>query len=276
MKFGIVNIARQTAGRVGRFVVQHDRVLLAGAAIAGVVVTVGVTARAAIKTKEILDNTPDDADKIEVAKKVAPVVLPAMSAAAATIVAIVLGHKKGSQKITALAGAYTMSREALKDFQAKTKEYVGEEGYKEIESGSFKKKLERQFGLEKPEDAGDHEKVRHAVETCEDIIDTGSGNDFFVDDLTLQKFKASRQFVENAANHLQHRINSGYYGYDNIPYTEFLSQVGVRSPKLAYLIGWQPQSMIELRLDESIVMGDHPYFVVRFANTPDVIIDSLN
>lgn len=271
MSFLPVVRAASAVGKVMQFVSKNDLVILTGLSVAGVVATVAATAKAAIETKEILDDireeeerTGEQVSNLEKAKAVTPKILKSIAAAAFTITCIILAHKKGSEKIAAAVSALTLLQGKYKDVQEENdllRQRLGREGSDEARQEANRRQLKRQI---------DSSQTNGAVES-DDVIDTGTGDAYFWDKFSGKRFKASKNYVMKALNHLQFRMNSGYYMYNNIPYTEWLEQLGIRGLggiEWADLVGWKPGTFLELKPDNACVIDDKAYFVLEFRDEP--------
>jgi len=271
MSFLPVIGAAKTASKVWQFINKNERVILTGMAVAGVVATVATTAQATVETVEILDDIHEEEEKtgvemsnLEKAKAIAPKVVKAIAAAAATIVCIILAHKKGSEKIAAAMSALTLVRGKLLDQQQENellRQQLGGDQADQLQKEAYGRQIRRQI---------DEVRAR-GVNPEEEIIDTGTGDAYFWDEFSGKMFRASRNYVEKALNHLQYRINNGYYGFGSVPYLEWINQLGIRGnggAKWAEFVGWKTGSMLEMELREATIIEDRAYFVIHFRNQP--------
>lgn len=271
MSFLPIASVAKVAGKVMKFVSNNDRIILTGLSVAGVLATVGTTAKSAVEVKEILDDiheeevrTGEEVENIEKFKAVAPKTAKAIAAAAFTIACIILAHKRNSEKIAALASAYTLLRGKYLDQQEENellRQKMGNDSAEEVQKEARRRQIKRSID----------ERMVGDVSEEDEIIDTGSGDTLFWDEFSGKRFKASRNYVERAENHLQYRMNNSYYGYDPIPYLEWINQLGIRGvggARWAEYVGWPANSQLNMELKDATVIDDKPYFVIHFRNVP--------
>ena len=210
---------------------KHQREILLGCTIVGVVST-GIAAwRNAPKAEKIIAkyrhemevlNSPavNDLTEEEIkeekrketaicVKGLAPLVLPPVVLGGLTIASAVGGHTAGTKQIAALTAAYNLSKDALAEYVESTKETVGEKKEREIVDNKNIKKSKKAY-----------EKLR---DEC-DIIETGKGNVLFYDKYIDKFFRSSWESVKGTVNDINNDWNNGMYDDDyEIPYNDFLN-----------------------------------------------------
>lgn len=130
--------------------------ILAGLAIAGVVVTAYSAYKAgsradkilAEKKKDLKDCAPGDkaAKRTvikEAVKEMVPVVLPTAIMAGTTIGCIVGSHKISARRLAVVSAAYSLSESAVKDLNGKMEEMLGEKKARSIRDAIMKDKLDK-------------------------------------------------------------------------------------------------------------------------------------
>ena len=211
-------------GKAMSFADDHQREILLGCTIVGIIST-GITAwRNAPKAKEVLDKhkeimaslDPEEkaarkAETIDTIKEMAPLVLPPIVLGVMAITCATGGYAKSSKKIAALSAAYNFSEKALADYTEKAKEMLGDK---------------------KAEAIKDEANIKHVREAyssggAEHIINTGKGNVLFFDKITGQFFRSDWEAIRAAVNTVNANYNAGYYDEDEIPYAELLAELGV-------------------------------------------------
>jgi hypothetical protein len=119
---------------------QNTPQLLSGLACAGVVSTVIFGAKATLKAQEFLTSEKiifkkaNREEKIEVAKEIGKIYLPTFVSGIATITCIIMSQHISTKRAAALAGLYSISKEALQTYQAKVVETIGDKAEKKIKS----------------------------------------------------------------------------------------------------------------------------------------------
>lgn len=193
--------------KAANFADNHQREILLGCTIVGVIST-GVTAwRNAPKAKEILDShkkameeIPEEnkeerkQEVIDTVKEVAPLVLPPVILGAATIATAVGGHTASSKQIAALSAAYNFSEKALSDYTEKAKEMLGDKKAQAIK------------------DEVNKDKTGESVPANTNIIKTGNGFHTPCFDVASGRFfYSSAEKIKQACNSVNHQIMDEYF-----------------------------------------------------------------
>lgn len=150
-----VKLAKQAGSlmrKVGDFAHVNSPAIFAGLAITGVVATVGMTARATTKACNILNEaTTPDPDTGEMVKPsfkdqfimTWPCYIPPVLMASVTIGCIVMGHNASAKRNAALAGLYSVSQEALKEYEQKVEETVGKGKAEKVRDAVIDEEMKR-------------------------------------------------------------------------------------------------------------------------------------
>lgn len=220
-----------------KFVTKNSPIILTVTATVGVVTAVVLTAKAAPKTKEIIDDCKEKFEKIdsneslseeekkdqknelifETSKTVAPLVLPPVIVTGITISSIILSHRINLRRQIALATACDISNKALEEYQAKAKEVLGE-------------KKERELIQDKI--AEDH--VRNNPPVNGSIIETGKGTTLFYDPKSGRYFYCSSEAVAKA----EKKLNKKLYSWNFVSLNDFYYEIGLEEIDLGKDIGW--------------------------------------
>lgn len=206
MKTEVLRAAR----KLGTSVRKHSPLLLTIGAIAGVGAVIFTTSKAAVKTKEQLeDKTYDyftDGDGPVPTKEKAVIIAknywPVAVTAAGTVGCIIFNHKITSSRIqtaTALAGVY---KEAYDTYREKVRERIGDNDRRELEADI----------------AAD--KVREAGVTPDLIPGEGV---LFIESLTGQVFRSSVDDIRRE----ERRYNDDLRGSDWLSINEWLCHLGL-------------------------------------------------
>lgn len=212
--------------------------ILTGAAIAGLVVTVWATYKAAPSIKSAVDDAkkrkavntsePDDETEStdgagetklnawETFTAVAPHVWKPAVCGTFTVGCIVGAHVLNVQRLGVLSLAYKVSEGKLKEYEAKAKEILGEEKANDLHDAVVKETA-AQVSLD--------DKY---------ITRTGKGNQLFIDTVTGHPFYSSKEAVLSAANYINHRIASG----DAMTVNDFYCQMGLDEFKYGDGLYW--------------------------------------
>ena len=202
-------------GKIMDFADKHQREILLGCTIVGVIST-GITAwRNAPKAQEILESHKKAMDEIpeenkeerrdeviETVKEMAPLVAPPVLLGGLTIAAAIGGHSASSKQIAALSAAYSISEKALTDYMDKAKEVVGDKKAKEIK------------------DKINEEKAGELAPSNSNVLNTGNFHTPCFDVASGRYFYSSAEKIRQACNNVNHEIMDEYFVSLNELYNE--------------------------------------------------------
>lgn len=211
------------------FADDHQREILLGCTIVGVIST-GIAAwRNAPKAKVIIDEhkkvmaeiPEDDKDArkqetIDTAKELAPLVLPPILFGGLTIATAVGGHTASTKQIAALSAAYNISEKALSDYAEKAKEMFGDKKTQEIK------------------DAVNIDRANANPQPGNTVLNTGNGTTPCLDLASGRYFYSSAESIKKACNTVNHRMMDEYY----VSLNELYDELGLPSISLGDDIGF--------------------------------------
>ena len=235
------------------FTVQNSSSVLLGIAIAGVVSTGFAVAKASIKADKILEEmeytaetTPTTKEKF---KAVAPIFIPSIVIGSATITCMCVSHSIDLRRQAALASLYSISEKAIKEYESKVKEVVGEK-----KAGQIKDEIHK-----------DHITNNPPVE--DDIIRTGNGDTLCYDEWSGQYFYSDAETIRSAVNTLNEAMNNSD---DFISLNALYYELGIRQTKLGDEIGWHRhyEGLIDLMFSSQLSQNNKPCLVMDFYNSP--------
>jgi hypothetical protein len=116
----------------------------------------------------------------------------------------------------ALAGAYSLTEAALKEYQAKVVEKIGEAKHREIKDDIAKEKIER-----------------NPVSKSEVIV-TGMGETLCLDAFSGRYFKSDMETIKRALNKLSRDLMTDMF----VPLNSVYSELGLERSKMGDLLGW--------------------------------------
>lgn len=210
----------------------HQREIKLGLTIAGVVLTGITAAKAGIKANQILKEQKEKVQELELnpdmtdetlaeekkeitvatVKKMAPVVIPPVVIAGATIWSAVSGYKTATKQLAAITAAYNLSEKALNEYTEKAKELIGDKKAQNIQD---------EANIATMKDA--YDKTGKGQ-----IIDTGKGTVLFFDKVTGQFFRSSWNAIEKAVNRVNSDWLANYFdNEDEAPYSALLEELGL-------------------------------------------------
>lgn len=240
---------------VGDFAQANSPTIFAGLAIAGVVGTVAMTTRATLKASEIIhEATVEDPDTGEELKPEAKDIffmtwkyyVPPVLMAGLTIGAIVASNRILNRRYVALAGLYSVSQDALKDYEAKVTDLFGKSKSDKVHD----------------EIAGDI-LAKHPVDG-KNIQRTGYGDTLCYDPFTDRYFWSDVQMIRKAVNDFNYALNVEF----NMSLNELYELMNLNSTYLGDIVGWTADSHPELRPTYRGASDGTPCMVMDFTVHP--------
>lgn len=240
---------------VTNFVGKNSPQILTGMAIAGAVSSVILTGNATIKATKIVEEENAKREKTnqpkmsrgEAIETCWTLYAPAAFTLASSIVCSIGSCSIATRRNAALAGAYALASEKLKQYQEKTEEVVGKKKASDIRSAVHREDIQKM-------DLG-----------TQPIIVTGGGETLCIDGLTGQPFRSSVEKVRMAiAKANEELFNGGYVSGNDLAYL-----LGIRDTTLGAEFGWQIEDgIIEVSFDSELTANDEPVLVVDYRTLP--------
>ena len=193
---------------VGSGIRKNSTLLLTIGTIFGVGTVVFTTAKAAVKTKEDLDNLhewQEDVTKKDIAKVVAKDCWPVALSAGATVAMTISNHKINSDRIHTATVAYEFYKEAYETYKDKVREKFGESAEKETEASIVGDKIKKHY-------------------IPEAIYDTGEGDILFIESKSGRVLRASREYIRRCEKEFNQMIR----GEDWLSFNNWLNCLNVR------------------------------------------------
>ena len=243
---------------VSRSVKKHQPEILTGIGIAGMITTTIMAVRATPKAldlmAEVKESHANDTDKKAFAKdvitKVAPVYIPSAIVGGLSVSCIIGASAINAKRNAALATAYAISESALKTYQEKVIETVGEKKEQTIREAVAKDTIEKN-------PMGNKE-----------IFLVGSGEVRCIDAISGRRFMSSVQKIKDVENELNRRILTEMYISLNDLYDELgLSHTPI-GDDLGWNIDWLDRDMIKLASDTTLDEDGTPCLVLDYRITP--------
>lgn len=154
-----------------------------------------------------------------------------------------INHKRNA----ALATAYSLSESALKLYQEKVVETIGEKKEQQIRDEVAKEQV-----------------AKNPVSKNEVII-TGGGETLCYDSLSGRYFKSDIEKLRKAVNELNHTMVNDMCASLN----DYYDLIGLAEIPVGNRLGWNANdSLVELNFSAQLVEGSTPCLVVDFQNRP--------
>lgn len=242
---------------------QNAPAILSGVAMAGVAATTYLAARGGMKAQRILDEAQvgklreqlnnDEVDgnydikNIDKFKMTWSCYLPAALMGATTIACIFGAQKINTERLAAMAGAYAISKDSLKEYKEKVKEMFGEEKAEEVHEEIVQNHLDL-----------------NPVSRNEVIV-TERGNDLCYDSYSGRYFKGDVNSILSAQN----QVNNDLYSSGGfIPLNTLYYYLGLPEIKLGDENGWTTDALLELKVSSKLAENGVPCVVLEYITEP--------
>lgn len=248
----------QIMGSVKSFAIKHSPEILTGIGITGMItagiLAVKATPKALILIRERkeelypLDEEDDiSLTPIETVKTCWKCYIPAAVTCTVSVGCLIGASSVNFRRNAALATAYTISETALKEYQEKVVETIGEKKEKDIKDKIAKDKIDKDPVSNK------------------EVIITDKGDVLCYDTLSGRYFKSSMDQLKKAENDLSRQMRDDMY----VSLNEFYNEIGLDGIGVGYELGWNiDDGYIELEFSSQISDDGRPCIVVGHYNPP--------
>lgn len=229
---------------------KHSPEILTGIGIAGMITTTVMAVKATPKALDLLAEVKEDTkneDKKVVGKaivtKVAPVYIPATLTGCFSIACLVGASSVNVRRNAALATAYTLSESALKEYQAKVVETIGEKKEQSIRDAVAKDTIQR-----------------NPVTNTEVFI-TSKGDTLCYDAISGRYFTSDIEKLRRIENELNKRLMNEMY----ISLNELYYEIGLRPTEQGNELGFNiDDGFIDFNFSAQITDDGRPCIVVGY------------
>lgn len=232
-------IAKKVTEKIGK----NSPHLLAGAAICGVVGTAVLAVKATPKALEIIQEAETDEPK-EIVKLVWKQYLPACVVGSVTIACIIGVDVIHNHRGAVLAGLYSLSENAMKEYQEKVVEKVGKNKEQGIRDEIAKDKLKKNPDKE--------------------IYLSGSGDVLCFDAISGRYFKSDYETIRKIQNDLNHQLLSEMW----ISLNDVYYELGLEPVKYGTLMGWNVDEKIDFEFSTQFSENHQPCLVLDYEVGP--------
>lgn len=232
-------IAKKVTEKIGK----NSPHLLAGAAICGVVGTAVLAVKATPKALEIIQEAETDEPK-EIVKLVWKQYLPACVVGSVTIACIIGVDVIHNHRGAVLAGLYSLSENAMKEYQEKVVEQVGKNKEQGIRDEIAKDKLKKNPDKE--------------------IYLSGSGDVLCFDAISGRYFKSDYETIRKIQNDLNHQLLSEMW----ISLNDVYYELGLEPVKYGTLMGWNVDEKIDFEFSTQFSENHQPCLVLDYEVGP--------
>jgi len=233
-------------------ITKHSPEILTGIGIAGMITTTIMAVRATPKAIKLIEERKEenDVDKltpIELIKTTWKCYIPAAITGGLSIVCLIGASSVNARRNAALATAYTLSESALKEYQEKVIETIGEKKEQTVRDAIAKDKIDRN------------------PVSSKEIIITEKGNTLCYDSISGRYFKSDIDKLKKVENELNRRMRDETY----ISLNEFYYEIGLNPISIGDDIGWNiDRGYIELNFSSQLTDDGNPCLVIDYQVAP--------
>lgn len=232
--------------------------ILTGVGIAGMIVTTVLAVKATPKALELIrhdsrinhDGDPYAYTKLEAIKSSWKCYIPAAATGISSIGCLIGASTVSARRNAALAAAYTLSDTALRDYQGKVMEAIGEKQERVIHDKISEEKV-------KENPVGDRE-----------IIISDKAETLFFEPLSSRYFKSDINTVKKAQNDLNERILTDPFN-SGVSLNDFYREIGLSASSIGENMGWNLESgKIDIYMSAQMINDGSQY-----DGTPCVVLN---
>lgn len=231
---------------------KHSPEILMGIGIAGMVATSVMAVRATPKALRLIEDKKAETNEekltpIETVKTTWKCYLPAVITGGVSVACLIGANSVNTRRNAALATAYTLSESALKEYQEKVVETVGEKKEQSVRDAIAKDKLEQN------------------PVTNREVIITDKGDTLCFDAVSGRYFKSDIEKLKKAVNELNRRMRDEMY----ISLNEFYYEIGLNSIGIGDELGWNiDNGYIEPSFSSQLAEDGTPCLVIGYHVEP--------
>ena len=232
---------------------KHSPEILTGIGIAGMITSTVLAVRATPKALALIEEAEYESSEyvpltpketIQVAWKC---YIPSAIVASMSVCCLIGASSVNLRRNAALATAYTLSESALKEYQEKVIQTIGEKKEQAVKDAIAKDKIER-----------------NPVSTREVIV-TGQGETLCFDSLSGQYFRIDIDKLKKIVNELNRQMRYDCY----ISLNEFYSAIGLHETALGNDLGWNiDKGYIDLKFSSQLTEDETPCLVIDYTVAP--------
>jgi len=247
-KLNLSNIAKSVRTATKK----HSPEILTGIGIAGMITTTVMAIRATPKALILIEEKKDEEgiDKltpVETVKVAWPCYIPAAVTGALSVACLIGASSVNVRRNAALATAYTLSESALKEYQEKVIETIGEKKEQSVRDAIAKDRIDRD------------------PVSSREVIITERGNTLCYDVISGRYFKSDIDKLKKVENELNRQMRDDMY----ISLNEFYYKIGLNPTSIGDDLGWSiDHGYIELKFSSQLADEGTPCLVIDYQVAP--------
>ena len=226
--------------------------ILTGIGIAGMITTTVIAVRATPKALVLIEDKKieNDTDKltpVETIKATWTCYIPAAVTGCISVFCLIGASSVNVRRNAALATAYTLSESALKEYQEKVIETIGEKKEQSVRDSIAKDRVEQD------------------PVTSKEVIITEKGNTLCYDVISGRYFKSDIDKLKKVENELNRQMRDEMY----ISLNEFYYEIGLNPISIGDDLGWNiDHGYIELSFSSQLADEGKPCLVIDYQVAP--------
>lgn len=234
---------------------KHSSEILTGLGIAGTITALVMVGKAAPKAVILIDEKKKELGKeklspLELGQTVWKCYLPAAMTETVSVICIIGANSINTKRNAALATAYSLSETALRTYQDKVVETIGEKKEQEIRDSIAKEQIATIGAI--PE---------------QNVISTGHGDTLCFDCITRRYFRSDINFIKKMVNDLNRTMRDEMY----VSLNDFYLALGLEEmdPRVGDELGWNiDKGYIDLNYSSQLTDNGVPCLVIGYALAP--------
>lgn len=232
---------------------KHTPEILTGIGISGMIATTVLAVKATPKALMLIEEKKLDLDTeklspVEVVKTTWPCYIPTVVTGAMSVACLVGASTVSVRRNAALATAYTLSETALKDYQEKVIETIGEKKESVVRDAIAKDKIEK-----------------NPIDGSSEVVLTNQGETLCYDPLSGRYFRSDIDKIKRAMNEINNMLLNDNY----ISLNDFYCEVGLGETKLGDNLGWEiSRGLIDIHFSTQLASTGEPCLVIDFVKPP--------
>lgn len=231
---------------------KHSPEILTGIGIAGMITTTVMAVKATPKAIKLIEQKKkeektDKLSPVDTVKTAGICYIPAAVIGAVSIGCLVGASSVNARRNAALSAAFTLSESALKEYQNKVVETIGEKKEQTVRDAVAKDKIDKN------------------PVTNQEVIITEKGNTLCYDAISGRYFKSDIDKLRKAENNLNRQMRDEMY----ISLNDFYREIGLNDISIGNDLGWNiDKGYIELDFSSQLTEDGTPCLVVEYKVVP--------
>lgn len=231
---------------------RHSPEILTGVGIAGMITATVMAIRATPKALMLIDEQRGksnvvDLSAVEIIKTAWMCYIPTVITGSLSIACLVGANSVNARRNAAIATAYTLSESAMKEYQEKIIETIGEKKEQAVRESIAKDKIDRD------------------PVAGREVIFTENGNTLCYDAISGRYFKSDIEKIKKAVNEVNRNIVNDMY----VSLNDFYDELGLENTSIGRDLGWNvANGLIDPCFSSHLASNGTPCLVIDYRVAP--------